>query len=576
MSREQRHDLAVMTGVLLVAALLRIVGISFGQPDPQYHPSYAPHNMVHEALPAHPDEYLYISIPTQMAVEGYLNPQFYANPSFTIYLLYAHIKLTGVDATLAPDVRRANGDVQAPRRYAPFSLYVVGRAHSALGSLLAVAATFAAGRLIAGRLAGFVAAALVAASFVLVQHAHYATTSSIASGLAAVSVWASLAALYRPHTRLPLLLASGIAIGLASSSRYNAAAASIVLCLVGLLLIYRARDGRWVALRDVMLGWGAFPVAFVLGTPGAIVAFDEFWAGFTWAFAHYAAETGLAHTSTPAQGLFLELRHLALFGLGAPAALCAVLGLGVAWWQRPRKTPLKRNSVGLACLILLAYLVPYAWVVLRTVNVFIADQMLLVIIPQVALFAGVGAAWLSAQLPLSSHTLRGGVVSIGLLLVPLSLSAQLLAYSFVPIDTRYQMQAWLVDHLPRGADIHLVGGHNVPLDPLHFRWEQTYVGPVDLAMLRARGVAYVLVSDAQAHTILRSAGYTNPALIDQTRDQHEMLVQYPDRVHEIPRVGWAGYDWPLNNATYWHQPGLMLLCLTPAACEAVSTTEGAF
>ena len=59
----RRIDWLAATVLLLFAAGLRIIGISFGQPNPDYFPSYAPYGMVHEQLPVHSDEFLaYLSL----------------------------------------------------------------------------------------------------------------------------------------------------------------------------------------------------------------------------------------------------------------------------------------------------------------------------------------------------------------------------------------------------------------------------------------------------------------------------------------------------------------------------------
>ena len=54
----RRIDWLAVTVLLLFAAGLRMIGISFGQLDPDYFPSTAPLGMVHEQIPLQPDEFL--------------------------------------------------------------------------------------------------------------------------------------------------------------------------------------------------------------------------------------------------------------------------------------------------------------------------------------------------------------------------------------------------------------------------------------------------------------------------------------------------------------------------------------
>lgn len=567
MSRTRSIYIALVTGVLLVAAALRIVGITFGQPDPQYNPSYTPYQMEHAALPIHPDEYQFITMPLRMVLRDTLNPQYYVNPPLPTYVNYLHIVLTGAADGLSDEDRR--GDILSERRYAAFSLYVVGRIHSMLGGLLAVAATFAAGRLIAGRFGGFVAAALVAVSFTMVQHGHYTTTSSIAAGLTAISVWASLGALYSEKWRFRFLILSGLAIGFATSSRYNAAPASIILCGAGLILVYRANKYRLRMARDVLIGWLCFPAAFLLGTPGAIFAFDEFWYGFTYGFGHYIEGRDATHTSV--YGLFLEFQFLVIFSIGVPAALCAIWGLIVAWRGKPPlRAWLSQNSQWLVSVLLLAYLVPYSLVVLNTVNPFRSDHMLVIVIPQFALFVALGSGWLAQKLPRPS--ISKPVLLAVIIAVPLALSVQL-SYFFAQLDTRYQMQAWVYEHVPRGSQIALVGSYNVPLDPMDYQTTQSYVEIVDLDNLQEQGAEYAIISDAFWHDVLRSGVYARPELVERVQAFVDTYATHPNRIHEISRPQWAGYDWPMHTATYWHHPSLIVLCLNQAACDAVTTSE---
>jgi 4-amino-4-deoxy-L-arabinose transferase-like glycosyltransferase len=112
--------------------------------------------------------------------------------------------------------------------------------------MLAVACAYAIARLLSGRFAAICAGLLVAVSYTLVQHAHYIKPGTLAGGWMMLAAWASLAALLasKRRTRLRFYLFACAVAGLAATTRYNAAAVSIIVASVGILLIFRRRSWR--------------------------------------------------------------------------------------------------------------------------------------------------------------------------------------------------------------------------------------------------------------------------------------------------------------------------------------------
>ncbi|MGQ9887444.1 MAG: hypothetical protein ACUVSX_03045 [Aggregatilineales bacterium] len=557
-----RSEWLFVTALLLFAAGLRFAGLSFGQPDPQFARSSVPYQLLPMEAPIHPDEFLFITLPLQMLVENRLNPKFYHNPSLLIYANYVTFAITGADNGIDPAVRRGlNG-----RQYAPFHLYVIGRAYSALGGLLAVGATYALARRVGGRFAALVAGLVAAASLPLVQHAHYTTTSSLAAGFTAVSAWAAFAWLRRGQ-RWPLLALAAVCAGLAAGSRYNAAAVALVVGLVGLVGLYRWHARR--VLAGVLAAWALAPLTFALTTPAVILDTEFFLEEFRYITGQYLAGIDVQFPVMPWVGLLLEYRYLALFGLGVPAALLVPLGVYATWAQRPRlRDLLQRDSALLCTLILLVYLAAYSYVNLRVVRPNLSDQMLVPVLPQFALLAGLGAAWLCRRLP--SRPLTRPALALAVVVVPLTLTLPFVR-QLTQLDTREIMLAWIYDHVPRGAIFHLNGPYNVPLDPADYPWTQTYGSQlVALDDLRAAGVDYMIVSDAWYHDTLRATPMTPP---DYARDLQAYLDSIDSafpRIAWIARPVWAGYDWMTHTPSYWHNPSLTLYCLNAAACGAIS------
>lgn len=553
-----------IVALLMFAAGLRLIGNTFGQPDPRYFPSYVAEQRIHKNVSIHPDEFLFVSIPLRMLVLRQFNPQFFHNPSFLINANLVTFALTGAQSGITPEMRVRVDE----RTYAPFHLYVIGRLYSALGGLLAVAVSYATARMIAGRYAALIAGLLIAISLPMVQHAHYATTSSLAAGFAMLAVWAAFRCLQDRRLRWWMFALSGAAAGFAAGNRYNAAGVGLVTFLVGLVLLWRARS--WRVGRVVLFGWCCMPAAFILSTPHVILDPEAVWQQFVQISRQYLG-TGAPLYITADQGLFFEYRYLVLFGLGAAASLFVPIGLYAAYRSFPGKQLfLKRNTLFLSVSILLLYLLAYSFVVLRTVRPDGADQLLVPVIPVVGLVAGVGAGWAHARL-LAPHPALASLLAVALICVPLASSIQFVRQLTQP-DTRQLMEQWINAHIPSGAHIHLNGPYNVALDDDRYSWTQSYGGDFKpLSEILNEGVGYIVLSDAFYFGELRAAEIHPPQYMMQVR---EYLKTYSNsellkEIARIERPAWTGYDWMGHTPSYWHNPGLRVYCVGEASCAAV-------
>lgn len=559
-------EMLFVVALLLLAAALRFTGITFGQPDPAYTPSDAAAGLLPLETPMHPDEYFFVGIPMQMAVSRYPNPKFYESPSFTINVNFITFLLTGSGSQIDP----ATLPMVGQRRIAPFPAYVVGRVHIALAGILTVAAVYATARWLGGRYAAAAAGLLAAVSVTLVQHSHYALPSMDATAWAAICAWASVAALHQRRPGGWLFALAGAAAGLAATSRYNAAGVSLLVFFVGLVLLYRHRSA-WT-LRLILIGWLMFPLLFVLGTPGVLFDFPQFWQDFSHITNQFMT-TGVgfsqSYLTDSRLSLTFHLRYLAGISLGPTATIAAALGVFAAWRNRPPGRPFSpRNAAWLFTVMLLVYLVVYALVVLRNRRPSYNDHMLLPIVPHLALLAGLGAAWLRERLALPKQV--SGPLIVAALIAPTLLMALQFDVLINQRDTRYRMQAWVYEHLPRGAHVHLSAPYNVPLDPADYVTTQTYIDdftPPDA--LREQGADYVILSDAWLHEISRSAGFMPPAFVRQVQGYFASFDAGLTRVAAIDRPDWFGADWIMHTASYYHHPGLRVYCLSEESCQAV-------
>lgn len=556
-------DWFAVTILLLFAAALRIIGIGFGQPNPQYFPSYAPYGMVHERLPVHPDEFYTVALPFEMALRKRLNPEFFNYPAFLINTNLMLYHLTGaLEGRLLAD-----RDGAPLNSYAPFSLYALSRAYSVFGALLAVTCAYAIARLLAGRFAAISAGLLVAVSYTLVQHAHYIKPGTLASGWMMLAAWASLAALLagQRRSRFRFYLLACACAGLAATTRYNAAIATIIVASVGILLLIRARSRR--TLLQVVSGWLLIPIVFLLGSPFTLLDFDHFWRDFSYIVGQYIATGEDIHSHflvDPWTGLGLMLTYAVLFALGIPAIGCACIGLISAARRRESAGRRHRSGSRLFVMLIGLMILVYGVVALRTVRPGHSDALLILVIPFIAVLAGLGADWLVSSFRLPSR-LAMPVIALFLIIQPLVLSAQVVKMFSQP-DTRDIMLAWIHSQVPLGARFFLNGPYNVPLDNAlypNFAHNLSYAS----ALPDGGEYDYLIYSDSKAFDVLRSQSIVGAELVEEERAYLRELDAAFNRVAEIQRPRWTGSEAMMNMASFWHNPTLIVYCLNRASCE---------
>ena len=543
-------DWFFITALLLLATGLRFTGLSFGQPDPRYAASTMPYGLLQLEAVVHPDEFQFVSIPLRMLAANVFRTGYLINPTLLTNLNLLTFWLSGAAEGIDHEARQQLPD--SGRQYAPFHLYVIGRVYSALSGVLGVAAIYATTRLLAGGYAAAAAGLLGAAAFTLVQHSHYTTQTNLSAALVALSVLASCLALRRESRQRFFYVLACIFAGLAFSSRYNAGAVFIVPVLVGLVLLSRNRSGR--TLRTIAAGFLAFPVFFVLGTPYVLIERRLFINDLLYGFQHYVG--GLDNPIAFENGLFYSYRHLVIFSVGAVAACLALIGLYLA----VRRVTL-RQIVG----ILLVYVVAYSVVVLQATRLG-SDQLIVPILPVVIIFAGIGCGWLSLYFTGRARSFAWVALVLAMLLVPLTLSVQF-SRQLKP-DTRHIMQAWFAQHVPKGAQVHLNGPYNLPLDSEDYNWSQTYGGQlISPDELTALGADYMVVSDAWYQHIFNSGEVMKADYLQTLADYLALIDERYELIASIDRPQWTGYDWGIaHTASYWHNPGLKVYCLNSEVC----------
>lgn len=556
-------DWLAVTILLLFAAALRIIGIGFGQPNPEFFPSYAPYGMVHEHLPLHPDEFYTVALPFEMALRRRLNPEFFNYPAFLINANLVAYHLTGaLEGRLLAD-----RDGALLSSYAPFSLYALSRAYSVFGALLAVTCAYAITRLLRGQFAAICAGLLVAVSYTLVQHAHYIKPGTLAGGWMMLAAWASLAALLavQGRSQFRFYLFACAAAGLAATTRYNAAVVSIIVLSVGVLLVIRARSVR--TTLQVAAGWLLIPLVYLLGSPFTLLDFDHFWRDFSYIVGQYIATGEDIHAHflvDPWTGFGLMLTYAVLFALGLPAIACACLGFISAIWKSNTACRRHRSEARLFILLIGTMILVYGLVALRTVRPGHSDALLILVIPFIAVLTGLGADWLVRSFRLSSRLTMPAIALI-LIIQPLVLSVQVVKMFSQP-DTRDVMLEWIHSRIPRGARFFLNGPYNVPLDNAHYPY---FAHNLSYAAVLPDGSEYdyLIYSDTKAFDLLRSESIVGAEIAEDERAYLRELDAAFSRVAEIKRPHWTGSEAMMNMAPYWHNPTLIVYCLNHLSCE---------
>ncbi|MGB1286767.1 MAG: hypothetical protein ACPG7F_09565, partial [Aggregatilineales bacterium] len=472
-----------------------------------------------------------------------LSPQdlyFFDTPSLLINLNYLTFVATGSGEGLDPVIR----EERSLREYAPYPLYVIGRMYSVLGGLITVAAAFATARLLSGRYASIAAGLFTAVAFQLVQYAHYATTTSLSSGLTMLCIFMALKSLKSKDDTafVRYLIGSVICAGLATGARYNAGVILGVPLLVNLIRLLQKRRYIFLFLPGLMIA--LFGVTFIITTPGSITNTGKFIEGINFITGQYLSGEGMS----PWLGLFYEWQYLAVFSLGLPLTALIFAGCYNIVYQQPRDTQL-------AYVVIITYLLVYSLLILRTIRPAGADQLLVPIITPCAI---IGAAGLTAVARRFIWTRITGLLLC--IILPLSFSLQFV-YQLEQTDTREHMQAWVYNTIPEQHRILLVGPYNVALDDEHYTTAQSFSMEITDATLK--NYDYMILSDALPQFRAR--------LIPGTYYIAPLVLQTP--VASIERPLWAGYDSPLHTASYWHNPSIYIYCLHQDACDALKRTS---
>jgi hypothetical protein len=434
----------------------------------------------HAALPFvhHPDEPHNIVLAEQMVADRTVRPGDFIYPAGMYAVSAAYLAVTDhqVISTQTP------GNSKAVRPGLVVGLrWVVG----VLPSLVTVAAAGALAWVASRRwwVAGG-AAAVVALSPLDVRFGPLVTPDAIAGAATALAVVGALWVLDRPTVGRYLL--TGVAVGVAASTKYNAALSAVPLVVAHGLALGRQQAVRRAGL--VVLAAAASVAVFLVVNPYSLLDNDAFVRGLTYDSRHY--RTG--HPGSEGGSLGYHLSWL-WRGFG-PALLLAPLGV-LARGERERRS----------AIVCLSFVVLYIGFI-SSFEVRFARNLL----PVTAALAGAIALGALALVERAhgrtaerSARWRAGVAVVGCVAVLAWPALQTRSSIEVATADHWPAaQRWIDEHMPPRAHI-AVGSYGVYVDPGRYRVTAlTSLVDHDIEWYRDHGIVLIVASEQHFHRLI--------------------------------------------------------------------------
>ena len=441
--------MAWLLTILAFGLALRLVGSSWGLP-----------------FRFHPDEEQILTAAGQLSWSN-LNPRLFLYPSLFIY-----------QATIIEWLVGAFG------MGGPAQVLLAVRLLSALYATATIGLVFLLGRRIAGTKVGLWAAALYAVLGAPVLHAHYGTTDSAVTALVTAAVWLSIRAWQRRS--LTGQVGAAIIVGLATSTKYNAAVAAGVPLVAAWMtagsrrLSVAQRVGLTLAIPTVAI------LFFIATSPYVALDYDHFLEAqqsqienqrFARAGFHRPGATDISWAD---RGLVRNIPLIAddlgpivitlvLLGFALTSSLLGGVRLRLAG---------ARIDPG-SCLLLAIW--PLGAYLFMAPSALPAQRYMLPLYPILAVYAGFGLAWLEERIlvlydrfagravgaPMEGSAAAGGpsasrsrwlTSGVTLVLTVLLLAAPTLASVRIGVllsrsDTRITAMEWILDNVPAGSGV---------------------------------------------------------------------------------------------------------------------------
>jgi hypothetical protein len=380
---------------------------------------------------------------------GDLNPHFFHWPSLTFYLFAAAFAVVSAAQKLLLEDPGLTRDVAV----------LTGRIVVAVAGTLTILPVYRLAGRAFGQAAGLAAAFFLAVAVLHVRDSHFAMTDVLMTSLVmfclarlASALDTQVAAPRANRSTLRGFAVAGLLGGLATSTKYNAAAVLVAMAAAQVILLWRFRKPLApVACAPSVVFVITAAAGFVAATPYAILDAPTFAADLRYDFEHLSA----AHGIDVGPGWYAHLTRSLPYGCGLLIFVSAIPGMAMAVRRSPRHG-----------IVLVAFVAAFIAVLGSGRTVFFRYVMPLV--PVVCVFAGVAAAGLGNAVA----RWRGGRSDAGLptLVAVLVIGAPSLVSSawmdvlLARTDSRIAAAHWLRGQLRPEHSVYDAGWTYVRLD----------------------------------------------------------------------------------------------------------------
>ena len=460
--RDDRGWRVALIAILLLGAVLRLVGITYGLP--------AVYN---------PDEIAIMNRALGLSQTG-LDPQNFLYPSLYFYVLFAWEGAWFVLGRLG-GLYESLGHFERTFFLDPSALYIAGRLFSVICGVATILVTFRLAHVLAGRFAAFAAALVVAVSPLAVRDAHY-VKHDVPVTLLIVLTHLVLARELTDPGKTRRTWIAGLIAGLAMSTHYYAVFLAVPVALVpwhpttpdeSLSTRVRRLTGAGVAAAVAFFAASPFLLVRPLTAIRDVVANREI------VVDRATASTG----AFGSMAFYLDWLTRDVIGTaGFLLAAAGVVALTTVDWRRA------------------GFLLMFpALFLLFIANTYPASRYLNPVVPFAAVLAGAAVSWLRAS---SRPALRAFALALlAIAAIEGAVGSLRLDRFFTETDTRTLAERWIEQHVPDGASI-LIQPYSAPLrmsKPALAEALTVHLGSVDRASVKFRKQLELEPSPAPAY-----------------------------------------------------------------------------
>jgi 4-amino-4-deoxy-L-arabinose transferase-like glycosyltransferase len=420
------RTLLLLAGILVVALLVRVWGLTFGLP------------FVH----ARPDELLIVS-----TVLGFftttLNPRFFDYPALYLYIVfglfvlyYAWGRAAGWFTSAAHFAGGTHG------RWPMF--YFIARGASAIFGTLTVLWVYRIGLALFDSSIGLLASFFLSLTFLHVRDSHYGTTD-VTMTLFVMCAMLSLVRLHQGR-RLKHAMWAGVFAGLAMGTKYNAALLALPMGVVELFHAWTRRSDWRAVLRETYLPLMLVVMlaTFLATSPYLLLDYQKALHDFR--ALRESMSVGMTPPELLGPGWIYHLRFSLVHGMGVSLLAASLLGVALLGWRNPK-----------IALLLGSFPLAYYVVAGASANVFV--RYMIPILPFLCLFAAVfvdATSRVAAEATGLRYNLVGSVFAVALI-APSAWSVVQFDAILARQDSRVVAADWVMENVPFGSSVYTTG-----------------------------------------------------------------------------------------------------------------------